>query len=602
MICWWRAALLHIAKSCRISCNRVTDPRLVKGIPLLDTILGYAQSAIWLVILVVALLVVGVYIKTRYKVPSAGEALVITGGKKGMRVLPGGGGFVSPLRKHQFFPLKVMTVQSENKETQTITLVPVVVQWTAQLRADTETEGALVKAVTGFADHAVADIMTALRQTLDGEVRAVVAKLTPEQVVQDKDTFSGTVKEGVVQRMTELGFQLVSLNIAEVDDKNNYYKNAAAKDREERRQEAETLTAQANQSVAVAQAQSDEIAQSAVLERDLKVAEKTREVTLRKAEIQVETDVAQANAEIAGQLQRTVRSQELAAREGEVAVVREQQNRAAAAARREVEITEAETSKQRDVITAESMARQTEIEAQAAANVAKATAEGQANADAARARGEAQAEIARAEGKASAISKTTEARTDEIRRTGLAAAEVAQAQGEAEAAATLARGKAEAEAQRLMADALAANEGANLRVTLAKIERDTTVTVYTTVGQAMANIGEKATFIDMGGSSNGEDDLFSKVLGKMPELFKRLDVKNGALNGTTFGGSLGTVIADITSGQPAAGVSQTTDQLQPDTSHEVVEEGSDLVHAHASVEQPSGESHEDMPADRESTE
>lgn len=499
-----------------------------------EELMGFIQGSAWIIFAVVVAIALAFYAKARYKVPSAGAALVITGGKK-MRVLPGGGAFVSPLRKHQFFPLKVMTVQSEDQETQTRTLVPVVVRWTAQLRADIETEGALDRAVTGFADYEVGEISNSLQRTLDGEVRAVVATMTPEEVVQDKESFSAKVESGVRQRMEELGFKLVSLNIADVMDRNNHYHNLAAEDRETRRREAETLTAQANEHVAVEQARSDEASQTAALVRDLNVAEKNREVILRRAAIQAETDIAQADAEIAGRIQTELRNQDLAAREGEVAVVREQQREAAARARRDVEVTEAQTDKEREVIAAESKARQREIDAEAAANVAKAAAHGAAD-----------ARVVEAEGEADAISKTTEARTHEIRQTGLAEAEVARAKGEAEAAATLAKGAADAEVQRKMAEALAANDGANLRVTLAEIQRDTTISIYTNVGKAMGRIGEHATFIDMGGSSSsGDGDLLSNVLGHLPELMKKLDVKSEALNGAPFGDLVGSLVKSV---------------------------------------------------------
>jgi flotillin len=556
----------------------------------MDVVQGIIVVPIVLIVLIVAAL----FVKSRYKVTTAGSALVVSGGKN-LRVLPGGGAFVSPLHKHQLFSLEVMTVQSEDQETQTKTLVPVIVKWTAQLRADTETEGALTRAVTGFANYTPAQISNSLQQTLDGEVRAVVATMTPEQVVQDKDDFATKVKSGVVERMTELGFILVSLNIAEVTDDHGHYHNLAALDRETRRREAETLTAQASQQVAVAQAKADEGSREAELNRDLAVAEKTREVTLRQAAIKVETDEAQANADIAGQLQTELRKQELATREGQVEVVREQQREAAAAARRNVEVTEAQTAKERDEIAAASKARQEEIEAQAAAVVAKATAEGEAQANAALAKGEAEAAIARAEGEAASIAKTTEARTDEIRRTGLAQAEVTKAQGEAEAEAALAKGTAEAKVQSLMAEALAANNGANLQVSLAEIQRDTTVKVYTTVGEAMGRIGEHATFIDMGSGSNGGGDLFTKVLGNVPELLKQLNVKSMALNGTPFGESVGSVVSAISGSsnadnpQPlASSEAQQEDASPAASSVDVLQEGESAT-AGPSEQQPAAD-------------
>lgn len=495
-----------------------------KGISV-DAIIGFFQGALWVGIIVIALIIFGILMKLRYKVPKAHQALVITGGKRGLRVLPGRGAFVTPIRrKYGFFSLGIMTVRSDEKETQTSTIVPVVVAWTAQLRPDSDDIVTLTKAVSGFSNFEdQTEIMESLRQTLDGEVRAVVATMTPEEVIRDKTGFSNKVKEGVEERMQELGFKLVSLNIAEVTDRNGHYANLAAPDRESQRQKAETVSAQANQHIAVETARSDEAAKTAELERDIKVAEKNREAALRKAEIKSETDIAEANAAIAGQLQTELRNQELATREGEVSVIREQQRQSAAVARREVEITEAETARQRTVINAEAQARQQQIDADAQAAVAKAKATGEAD----------------------AINATATAKADQIRMLG-----------EAEAAAILAEGKARAEVERLLADAMAANDGVKLQVQLAEIQRDTQISVATSLGEVMANIGEKATFIDMGGNSgDGGGDLFTRVLGNLPELFKKLDVKSGALNGQPFGESVGAILAGITGGGVGAAAS-----------------------------------------------
>lgn len=524
-------------------------------------IMGFIMGIVWLPIALLLLILAiagGLFYKVRYKVAGADEALVITGGKKEPRILPGGGAFVSPTRKSEFFPLGVMTVRSDDQETQTSEILSIVVKWTAQLRADIETDGALEKAVRGFGGITTPDkIADSLKQTLDGEVRAVVATMTPEQVITDKATFAKNVMDGVAPRMEELGFKLVSLNISEVSDRKEHYENLSAGAREGKRMEAAKLKAQADQKIAVDQAMAEQVAQSARLDRDLAIKEKDREVTLRQAAIQIETDTAQADAEVAGKLQRELREQELATRQGEVAVVRAKQAQNAATAEREEALTRAETRRQeqkinaeaqkdRTEIAAEAEARQSEIDAvanakvaeidaEAKANVAKRNAEGVAQAEEARAKGVANAKRATAEADADAINLTAGAEADKIREIGLAEAEVERAKGEAEAAAALARGKAKAEAQRLMADALAANDGANLQVTLAEIQRDTTVKIFTTVGEAMARVGEHATFIDMGGSSGGNDrDLLSSVLGNIPAMLKKLDVQSEALQGSSF--------------------------------------------------------------------
>ena len=527
----------------------------------MDAILGFFGSFSWLLIVAVVVVFAVIalaYVRTRYMIANANQALVITGGHSDPKILVGGGAFVPPNRKGAFFDLGLKTVGSTNDATVTSTMIPVMVEWTAQLRADTSKDAdgqlnqSLRNAILGFTNYK-GDVSESLQQTLEGDVRAVIGDMTPEDLVRNKVGFAERVDQSVNNSMSELGYKLVSLNIGKITDPNGYYDNLAAKDREARRSESANLKAEADQGIAVAFAVADRASKAAEQQRDMAITDQARELALRRAAVKAETDIAEADAAIAGQLQKELRSQDLAQREGQVAVVREQQRQAAAIARREVEVTEAETEKQRQQIQAESASQQSQIQAGAAAAVAKQTAQG-----------EADAKVAKAEGEATAINRTTEARANEIRQTGIAQAEVARAQGEAEAAAILARGTSEAEAQRLMAEALAANEGANLRVTLAQIESTTRVTVATQTATVMAEIGKNAKFVDMGGGSNQDGSLFTRVLGDLPALLNKLDVRSDALNDTTFSDLIGSVIAGMKGGAQAGDVSQASEGSKPE--------------------------------------
>ena len=520
----------------------------------MDQFWAFIQGIAWLpaaTFITLLLLTLLFFVRKRYMIAEANQALVITGGKKEPRILVGGSAFVPPTRKGSFFDLGLMTVTSTNEETQTTSMIKVVVEWTAQLRADTSRDEngqlneSLRNAILGFSNFR-GDVAASLQQTLEGEVRAVVATMTPEGLVRNKADFAQQVDSGVRDSMAELGFKLVSLNIGKIDDLNDYYKNLAAKDREEKRQEAANVSADADQGIAIRRAEADESSKAAEQKRDLAIAEQQRELQIRQAAIQAETDTAKADAQIAGQLQREIRNQDLATREGEVAVVREQQRQKAAEARRAVELTDAETQKQTKAVEAEAAKQQAEIQAEAEARQSEIAAEAQANVARRKATGEAEAAVAKAQGEADAINKTTEAKANQVRKTGLAEAEVARAQGEAEAAAIRAKGEAEAEVQRKMAEALAANEGANLKVSIAEIESRTRIQVATALGTAMHEVGTNATIIDMGGNGSGQGGLLGNLLGGIPELAKVLDIKSQALNGEGFNDTLSGIVNAVT--------------------------------------------------------
>ena len=149
-----------------------------------------------------------------------------------------------------------------------------------------------------------------------GSVRSVVATLTPEQVQNDKDTFKKTIEEAVSDELKEMGLELVSLNIQDITDRNGYYDDIAAKDKEEKRKEAERVRAIADQQIREQAALSGKIAKEKELETELQIAEKQRDNDLKRAGFKAETDKAAADAAVAGQLQQTIRLQEVAKEEG----------------------------------------------------------------------------------------------------------------------------------------------------------------------------------------------------------------------------------------------------------------------------------------------
>ena len=526
--------------------------------------LDWIQVIIWAPVIIFILIVAFIIFKLRYKIVQANEVLVISGGreklKKGMivdddgkrkkssiKVLRAGGAFISPFHRWDKFSLSVMTIQSEGQTTQSSVVVPVMVRWTAQIKADDRTNEALETAITNFLGFKREDIEDALKQSLDGEVRAVIGTKTPEEIVTDKNSFGKEVRDGVQEKMEELGFRLLSLNIAEVTDPNDYYVNLAAKDREAKRQDAENIRAEADKEVRTKQAQTRQASESAELEASLIIAEKERDVDVRKAGFKSEKAEAEAAAEYARQIQDEAQKLQLELRRGDVAVTQEEQRRRAATAKRDVEITEAETAKQRLRIEAEAVAAKAGIDADARVVIAEKDADAEARAAERRAIGQAEAVKKRAEGNAAAMKIEAEAEADKIKATRKANAEGIEAEGRAEAEAIRLKGLAEAEAAKAKAEALAEQDGVNLQVTLAEIESHTRIQVSSAIATAVAEIGTNTTIIDMGGGGSGEGgDLLSRFLGNLPETLAKLDVKNAALNGQSFSGSLNDLIRAVT--------------------------------------------------------
>lgn len=502
----------------------------------------------------IAIVVIVVFLCMIYRVADIDKALIITGGKEPV-IKVSGGSFVIPIfRKAQYFDLCMLTVTADKDEVKTKTSVPIIIDWTAQIRPDTENIDNLKKAIISFKERGQDGIKNDVRLTLTGAVRDIVASMTPEEVLRDKVIFAENVKKIVADEMVNMGMELVSLNIQDITDNNRYYDNIAALDMEDKRREAENKKSVVDEAVRTQKAESEKIASQNELASQLAVAEKQRDNSLKIAGFKAETDKADADAAIAGELQMTIRRQEIAEQQGRIKVVEQEQANLAAIKEKEVIATRAEAEKQRNRIEAEAQANVRMIGADASVQVAEREA------NAVKITADAAAEKTRKEGTAVA---------DVTKQKGLADAEVIRQKGLAEAEVEKQKLIAKAEGERALAEARASNEKVNFEIEKIKIETEAKVTIATKTAEIMASIGKNAEFVNIGGSgtnTGSTGNVLIDTLSSVPELMKKLDVENQALNGRSYNDELRNLVASIA--EPAKGLlSNTTNTTINECAH-----------------------------------
>ena len=523
---------------------------------------------------VLLLVAVIVFLMSIYKVADVDKALIITGGKEPI-IKVSGGAFVIPIfRKASYFDLCMMTVKADSDEIKTSTAVPVVCDWTAQIRPCVSDKEKLRTAIISFKERGNQGIIDDVKLTLMGAVRDVVAAMTPEQILRDKEEFKKQIQGGVTDELENMGLELVSLNIQDVTDNNEYFNNIAAIDAAEKQQAADIKRAEVErttrqkQAIAmkeaeIAEAQARQEAEIARMTAEQTEKEKRKETDMKLAQFKIETDTANADAEIAKALQTTIREKEIEEKRGAVEITRQEQANLAAQKEREVMVTRAEAEKETKRVNAEASAEVKSIEADAKIQVAEREA------DAARkaAQGEADVETTKAEARvkvatsdAEAVKKAAEAEACKTRAEGEAEAAVAQAKAIAEAEGIKAQKLAEAEgikAQKLaeaegvkaallaqaegereLAAARASNEKVNFEIEKLKIQTEAQIKIATAQAEIMANVGQNAEFINIGGGSvpgiggpGGTGNVLIDTLAQFPVLMKALNTENIALNG-----------------------------------------------------------------------
>ncbi|MFE5957254.1 flotillin family protein [Streptomyces rubiginosohelvolus] len=369
--------------------------------------------------IVVLLVLLGLVVITRYKVAGPSEAFIITGrrGKKstdpvtgrtsidnsGQKVVVGGGVFVVPFVQQKF------TLDLSSRH------IPIAVRGAVTLRGvKSNLEGVAIVKVGGSEDAIRAAAQRFLQQqdgivgftqeVLSGALRAIVGRMSVEDIIRDRAAFAGQVAEEAEASLSGQGLILDAFQIQDITTEGSYLEDLGRPEAARAKQEADIAEAIAKRASEQARLKAAE---------EIAIAERT--YYLKQAEIKAETEAAAAKANAAGPLAEAARQQEVLAEQEKVA------ERQAALTDRELD------TKVRKPADAARYQAEQEAEARRIAQVKEA---------------EADAERSRLTGQG-----------EKLHRSALA--DAVRIEGEAEAASIAAKGAAEAEAMQKKADAFA---------------------------------------------------------------------------------------------------------------------------------------------------
>lgn len=341
---------------------------------------------------VLLLLIVGIigFVLSRMKVVSQTEAMIVTGSRNtnGSKVIkPGGRAFIIPvIQKSEMVPLGQINVPLQVAGVDS-NKIPIEITGVAMVKIRQE-ENSIRDAAERFgsAKDVPGEIARNLQQVLIGSLRSAIATMTVEDLLVKRETLAKSVRDATESEVAVMGLSVDSLQVLDIQDTNGYIKALGAR-------EAEKVKASAR----VAQAEYDQIANDAEVTSQQTIAERNRDLELRRATLRAETDRATAVAEAAGTLSKAEQDKQIASLQQETAaqeaILRERQldievRKPADADKYRIE-KQAEATAAQTKIIAQADAERTEIAAQADAK--RVTLAGDAEASSIAARGNAEA-------------------------------------------------------------------------------------------------------------------------------------------------------------------------------------------------------------------
>ena len=406
-------------------------------------------------VVIAAIVVVVIAIKSCWKVAGTNEVLIVSGLGK-VKTKTGGGVFVIPIiQKVQRMTLENIQVDfTSRNEIPTKDAINILVDAVANMSISTDPARQAI-AASKFAGYSIEKIQEIVTPVLEGNIREIISQTYFEDLIRgDKKEFAERIQENVTPNLADMGIDLTTFNIQNYSDKKGVINDLGIENTEKIKKDASIAAAKAKAEVAVAQAEADKQANDAKVAAATEIAQKQTEFAIRKAELQKQADTEQAKADAAKQIEaeNQRREQEIATANANLAKQEKEielQERAVAIKEKALEADIKKTAE------AKKYAEQQEADARLYATQKAAEAdlfERQRKAEAAKLEAEkkAEAELALAE----ADAKAKKALAEALEAEGRAKAAAAQAQGEAEAAAIKAKAEAEAEGLLKKAEAM----------------------------------------------------------------------------------------------------------------------------------------------------
>ena len=178
-------------------------------------------------------------------------------------------------------------------------------------------EPLLSNAVERFLGRSREEVYHIAKETLEGNLRGVLASLTPEEVNEDKLRFAQTLLEEAEHDMSRMGLVLDTLKIQNVTDDVEYLSSIGRILGAKLNQEQAIAEAEARADASVQQATNWSVSEVSKLEADLQVASQEtakrvadarsrREAMIQESRGEVLAQVAQVRAEIERQRARAL--------------------------------------------------------------------------------------------------------------------------------------------------------------------------------------------------------------------------------------------------------------------------------------------------------
>lgn len=242
----------------------------------------------------------------------SGRSRQLTDGRTvGYRAIRGGRTLRVPLLERvAWMELNTIPIEVSVQNAYSRGAIPLNVQGIANVKVSS-LEGLLQNSVERFLEVPQTEIAAIAKETLEANLRGVLATLTPEEVNEDRLKFAQTLIDEADDDIKTLGLELDVLKIQNVTDEVGYLNSVGRRQTAEVLKEARVAEAQRKAEAEESEALSRQRAEIATAHADLKILEEQNNLRVRQAQLEALAGAAEAEAKVAGDKARVVAEQAL---------------------------------------------------------------------------------------------------------------------------------------------------------------------------------------------------------------------------------------------------------------------------------------------------
>lgn len=282
------------------------------------------EQTVGLIVFASALLImlVIVFIKANLVICQPNEVVIISGRtrkmkdgtRRGYRILRGGRGFKLPIIESvRRLSLNAMPIEIRLTKALSKGIIPINIDGRANIKIGGSEEEGLDNAIERFLGKNLNEIATVAKETIEGNLRGILATVTPEEANAQRLKLAEMVVKEASADLRKLGLVLDFVKIQNISDEQGYLEAIGRQKNAEVMKNARIAEATAEAEAKIVAAEEKRKGNIAEARAEMEIVEAENRLNVHRSNLELKSNEAREKAKVAGEIARITEEKKLEA-------------------------------------------------------------------------------------------------------------------------------------------------------------------------------------------------------------------------------------------------------------------------------------------------